>query len=112
MDYWKRLKLTVHDDEDAFLKAVGDGRVWLFENGGKRSVWEAKFGEGDWLVFGNETKGLPGWMLERWAERVVCIPQVQGERCLNLASAVGVGVYEAIRQIGGEARGGLVGRFW
>jgi tRNA (cytidine/uridine-2'-O-)-methyltransferase len=100
MDYWKRVKLTVHDDEEAFLKAVGGERVWLFENGEERSVWDAEFASGDWLVFGSETKGLPQSLAKNWPGRVVAIPQVAGERCLNLASAVSIGVYEAIRQIG------------
>src|SRR5688572_1227848 len=99
MDYWKRLKLSVHDDLESFLKTVGSAKVWLFENSGERSVWEAKFEPGDWLIFGSETKGLPAPMLEKWPGRVLRIPQVEGERCLNLASAAGIGLYEAIRQI-------------
>jgi tRNA (cytidine/uridine-2'-O-)-methyltransferase len=99
MDYWKRLKLTVHDDLEAFLKAVGSEKVWLFENGGERNVWEEAFHEGDWLIFGSETKGLPVQLLKNWPERVLRIPQVEGERCLNLASAASIGVYEALRQI-------------
>src|SRR5438477_12174933 len=55
MDYWPRLKLTVHDDLDAFIATVGDGRVWLMENGSPRSIWTADFADGDWLLFGSET---------------------------------------------------------
>jgi tRNA (cytidine/uridine-2'-O-)-methyltransferase len=99
MDYWQRLKLTVHDDLEAFLKVVGQERMWMFSSGGERSYWEAKYSGSDWLVFGNETQGLPDGMLERSPDRVVRIPQVDGERCLNLSSAVGLGLYEAIRQI-------------
>jgi tRNA (cytidine/uridine-2'-O-)-methyltransferase len=101
MDYWQRLKLTVHDDVEAFLKVVGKERMWLFSSGGERSFWEVKYSPSDWLVFGNETQGLPDGMVERRPDCVVRIPQVEGERCLNLSSAVGLGVYEAIRQIGG-----------
>ena len=99
MDYWQRLKLTVHDDVEAFLKVVGSERMWMFSSGGERSYWEVKYSASDWLVFGNETQGLPDGMLEARPDRVVRIPQVEGERCLNLSSAVGLGVYEAIRQI-------------
>ena len=99
MDYWQRLKLTVHDDLEAFLKVVGQERMWMFSSGGERSHWEVKYSAADWLVFGNETQGLPDGMLERRPDCVVRIPQVEGERCLNLSSAVGLGVYEAIRQI-------------
>jgi tRNA (cytidine/uridine-2'-O-)-methyltransferase len=99
MDYWQRLKLTVHDDLEAFLKVVRQERMWMFSSGGERSYWEVKYSAGDWLVFGNETQGLPDGMLERQPDCVVRIPQVEGERCLNLSSAVGLGLYEAIRQI-------------
>ncbi len=99
MDYWERLKLTVHDDLEAFLKVVGKERMWMFSSGGERSFWEVKYSAADWLVFGNETQGLPDFVLESRPECVVRIPQVAGERCLNLSSAVALGVYEALRQI-------------
>src|SRR5436853_123669 len=94
MDYWKRLKLILHDDVEEFLKAVGQERVWLFENQGPRSFWDVKFHQSDWLIFGNETRGLPRSVIERYHDRLVRISQIQGERCLNLSSAVALGLYE------------------
>jgi len=99
MDYWKRLKLTVHEDLDSFLKQVGQQNMWMFSSGGQRSYWDVKYSPSDWLVFGNETQGLPDAMLEMRPQRVLRIPQVSGERCLNLSSAVALGLYEAIRQV-------------
>jgi len=98
MDYWPRLKLVVHDDMDRFIEAAGDGPVWLLSSKATRSLWDAKFGEGDWLVFGNETGGLPEALLRRYPDRRLRIPQAQGERCLNLSTAAGIGLYEALRQ--------------
>src|SRR6478672_4022021 len=46
MDYWPRLKLTVHDDLDAFLAVLGDQRAWLLENGTGRTIWDADFADG------------------------------------------------------------------
>lgn len=103
MDYWPRLRLTVHDDLDAFLKAAGDDRVWIATSKGTRSIWDADFADGDWLVMGNETAGLPPVMHERFAAMAVRIPQAPGERCLNLATAAGVVLYEALRQVMGSA---------
>ena len=101
MDYWPRLKLTVHDDAASFFTSpAGSGGLWLFTSKGKRSVWEADFADGDCLVFGNETAGLPEALIERHAERALRIPQTLGERCLNLSTAAGVGLYEAIRRVG------------
>ena len=98
MDYWPRLKLTVHDDLAAFLRAVGTASMWMFSTRGGRSHWEADLRDGDWLVFGSETHGLPSSMLERDPTRVVRIPQAGGERCLNLSTAAGIGLYEALRR--------------
>jgi tRNA (cytidine/uridine-2'-O-)-methyltransferase len=99
MDYWPRLKLTVHDDLDALLAAIGGGRAWMFSTKGTRSFWDADYADGDWLVFGSETAGLPRRLLERDAARVVRIAQAPDERCLNLSTAAGIGLFEAIRQI-------------
>ena len=99
MDYWPRLRLTLHDDLGAFLRTVGDGPMWMFSSKGERSHYGANFADGDWLVFGNETHGLPESLLDRDRSRTVRIPQAAGERCLNLSTAAGIGLYEAIRAV-------------
>jgi tRNA (cytidine/uridine-2'-O-)-methyltransferase len=99
MDYWKRLRLTVHDDDDAFLASIGAARVWLFTSKAERSLWDCDFADGDVLAFGNETKGLSERVRGRFPERGVRIPQAAGERCLNLSTAVGIGLYEALRRV-------------
>lgn len=100
MDYWPRLKLTVHDDSAAFFASpAGNGRLWLLTSKGTRSSWEADFVDGDCLVFGNETAGLPEELIARHAGRAVRIPQAPGERCLNLSTAAGIALYEALRQV-------------
>jgi tRNA (cytidine/uridine-2'-O-)-methyltransferase len=99
MDYWARLRVTVHDDDEAFFRAIGPGaRVWLFTSKGERSLWQADFADGDTLIFGSETRGLSEGVRARFpAGRALRIPQVPGERCLNLSTAVGIGLYEALR---------------
>lgn len=99
MDYWPRLKLTVHDDDAAFLTAVGAERVWLFTSKGERSLWEADFRDGDWLVFGSETRGIDPAIVAARPGRALRIPQAEGERCLNLATAAGIGLFEALRHV-------------
>jgi len=98
MDYWSRLRLRVHDDLSAFLSHVGAARMWMFSTKGTRSHWDADYRDGDWLVFGSETHGLPSSLLTRDPERVVRIPQAPDERCLNLSTAAGIGLYEALRK--------------
>jgi tRNA (cytidine/uridine-2'-O-)-methyltransferase len=99
MDYWPRLKLTVHDDTAAFLAATAAQRVWYFSSKASRSLWSADFHDGDWLVFGSETRGIDEAILAANAERALRIPQAADERCLNLSTAAGAALYEALRQV-------------
>ncbi len=94
MDYWPRLRLTVHDDLEAFVAAMAGTRLWLFTSKATRSYWEAEATDADCLVFGNETAGLPPTLIARFADRAVRIPQVAGERCLNLSTAAGIALYQ------------------
>jgi tRNA (cytidine/uridine-2'-O-)-methyltransferase len=101
MDYWPRLRLTVHDDTAALLAAAPADRRWMFSSKGERPLWDAEFSDGDWLVFGSETHGIAESVLADHAlrGRVLRIPQVEGERCLNLSTSVGIALYEALRQV-------------
>ena len=99
MDYWPRLKLTVHDDTEAFLIAAGGRPRWFFSTLGEVPLWDAAFGDGDWLVFGSETRGIDRAILAANPGRTVRIPQAPGERCLNLSTAAGIGLYEALRRV-------------
>ncbi|MGE5607981.1 MAG: tRNA (cytidine(34)-2'-O)-methyltransferase [Bacillota bacterium] len=99
MDYWPRLKLTVHDDTAAFFRAIGQARFWLFSTKASHSHWDAQFAPGDYLIFGSETHGLPESLLAEQSDRALRIPQAPDERCLNLSTAAGIGLYEALRQV-------------
>jgi tRNA (cytidine/uridine-2'-O-)-methyltransferase len=102
MDYWPRLKLTVHDDQEAFFRVADPAKIWLFTRRSTRSFWEVQYSPSDYLIFGSETHGLSEALLAQYADRCVRIPQVTGERCLNLSTAAGIGLYEALRQINCE----------
>jgi tRNA (cytidine/uridine-2'-O-)-methyltransferase len=99
MDYWDRLRLTVHDDDEAFFSAMAGVRLWLFTSKAARSFWEADFRDGDCLVFGSETKGLKSAITAVYPDHCLRIPQAQGERCLNLSTAVGIGLYQALSRL-------------
>jgi tRNA (cytidine/uridine-2'-O-)-methyltransferase len=99
MDYWPRLRLTIHDDTAALLAASAPNTRWLLSSKGGRSLWGADFADGDWLVFGSETAGIDESVLRDHPGRVLRIPQAEGERCLNLATAAGIVLYEALRQV-------------
>jgi tRNA (cytidine/uridine-2'-O-)-methyltransferase len=99
MDYWPRLKLTVHDDDDSFLRQFEAQPLWFFDSSGSTNLWDVKFSNGDVLVFGSETRGIDPKLLVAYSERVVRIPQVENERCLNLSTSAGIVLYEALRQL-------------
>ncbi len=101
MDYWPRLRLTVHDDSDRFFDSLrlDAARFWLFSTKGEQSIWQTRFSDGDWLIFGNETAGIADSILAAHPRRIVRIPQAPDERCLNLSSAAAIALYEALRQI-------------
>lgn len=100
MDYWPRLKLTVHDDDAAFFEAMRGRRLWMFSSKGTQAHWDIDYQADDVLVFGSETTGISERLLAANAGRVVRIPQAAGERCLNLSTAAGIGLYEAMRGSG------------
>lgn len=102
MDYWPRLHLTVHDDTSAFFSAIAERRRWLFSSKAKRSLWDANFQDGDCLIFGSETHGLPEQWLADDPDHSLRIPLAPDERCLNLSTAVGIALYECLRNVCGK----------
>jgi tRNA (cytidine/uridine-2'-O-)-methyltransferase len=103
LDYWPRLKPTEHPSWPAYVAAQEVQPTWFFTTRATRPVWEAKLEPGEHLVFGKETAGLPDAILDVFADRLLTLPMVPGERSLNLATAVCAVVYEGIRQL--AARG-------
>jgi tRNA (cytidine/uridine-2'-O-)-methyltransferase len=100
MDYLERVEMTVHDDLEALLRVVGEEPVLLTSGLGGRSHWEVGYTRDVWIFFGKETAGLPAGLLDLYPERRVRIPMVEGTRGLNLATSVGVVLYEGLRQVG------------
>jgi tRNA (cytidine/uridine-2'-O-)-methyltransferase len=102
LDYWDDVDLWVHPHWRAFRDAVARDRCLYFSAHGARSYVDAPYRTASVLVFGNETDGLPERILGKHPDRVFRIPMRPGIRCLNLATAAGIVLYEAIRQLGLE----------
>jgi len=101
LDYHEFVQLRVHDSFGALLQAVAPTRVFAFTTRARRCYADVAFEEGDLLLFGPETRGLPQEVLEVLpAERCLRLPMRPGQRSLNLSNAVAVVVYEAWRQLG------------
>jgi tRNA (cytidine/uridine-2'-O-)-methyltransferase len=99
MDYWPRLKLTMHDSTEEFLHNFRDRRLWFFDSSGAQNFWDVAFHSTDVLVLGSETRGVDPALLASRREQTLRLPQVAGERCLNLASSASAALYESIRQV-------------
>ncbi len=107
VDYWHLVDLRRHLDFAHFLHAFRaespSGRVHLFSAKCGKSYLDAGYAPGDALVFGKESVGLAAEILAQHEDRVVAIPTLGAVRSLNLANAVGIAVYEALRQTGALA---------
>jgi tRNA (cytidine/uridine-2'-O-)-methyltransferase len=100
LDYWKLLDLEVWDSLDDFLKVHEDkiDRFFFATTKTDKPYFEAEFREGDYLLFGGESTGLPKELMAKKAENMITIPMGKNGRSLNLSVAVGIVLYDAIRQ--------------
>ena len=98
LDYWQHLDWEAVDSWEHMAPKLLIERTWFFTKHATRSYFEAVFHEGDWLVFGSESSGLPDSVRGRYASRCLSLPMVGPVRSLNLAVTVGVGLFEAHRQ--------------
>jgi tRNA (cytidine/uridine-2'-O-)-methyltransferase len=106
LDYWEHLTWRAVDRLDEVVAALDHDRLWSFSTRATRSYTEVSYQPGDALIFGPESRGLPQhWLAER-PDRAVRIPMRPEARSLNLANAVAVAVFEAVRQLGGMDSGG------
>jgi len=105
LDYWQHVDLWVHPDWFAFREAMSRERCLYFSANAALPFWEGPYRPNSCLVFGNETEGLPARILEKHPRHCFHIPMPSGKvRSLNLATAAGIVLYEAIRQLEGRGR--------
>jgi len=86
---------------------VDSDRCYYFSAKASRSVWEADIPDGSCLVFGNETAGMPDRILEKHPDRCFRIPMHGPVRNLNLATAVGIVLYDVLRKLGYNSGTGI-----
>ena len=98
LDYWKEVSVRTWNSFDELQQNQETSAQYFFlTTKFGRAYYEVKFREDDFLVFGRETKGLPENLLAENVERCLTIP-MQGTRSLNLATAVAIVLFEAVRQ--------------
>jgi tRNA (cytidine/uridine-2'-O-)-methyltransferase len=97
LDYWDLVDIRRHESFEAFEEIESHRRIHLFSAKASRCYLEAAFEPGDALVFGRESVGLPPKLLHD-RQNVWAIPTIGPVRSLNLSNAVGIVLYEALRQ--------------
>lgn len=106
LDYWPDVDIWIHPDWRAFRSAVSRERCLYFSTHGTRSYLDAPWKANSVLVFGNETLGMPERIREQHPDRLFRIPMTPPVRSLNVATAVAIVTYEAIRRLGSSLEDG------
>lgn len=100
LDYWHMLSITYYENLDDFFNKNPDGNFYYCTTKAPHTYAEAEFKDGDFLIFGKETKGLPESLLSQNLDSCIRIPMAMDARSLNLSNSVAIVVYEALRQSG------------
>lgn len=109
LDYWHFVDITYYDSVDELFKKNPNGKFYFFSTKAAKTHSDVQYREGDFLVFGKETKGLPEPLLAAHYNDAVRIPMIGEIRSLNLSNSVAIAVYEAWRQAG-YTQGNFCGR--
>lgn len=98
LDYWHLVDISYYDSFEELQAKYPESRFFYFTTKGRHRHSDAAFKDGDFLVFGKETKGLPEELLLRHEEECLRIPMFSEARSLNLGNSVAIALYEALRQ--------------
>ena len=100
LDYWPLVEVRRHATFADFTAALAGPRLLCFSARATRPYTAVRYQDGDCLLFGSESHGLPPSILDQYAVTALCIPILSPHvRSLNLATSVGIVLYEALRQI-------------
>ncbi|MFR4973492.1 MAG: tRNA (cytidine(34)-2'-O)-methyltransferase, partial [Butyricicoccus pullicaecorum] len=98
LDYWHFLDIRRYKNVEEFFEKNPNGRYFYLTTKAKHAYTDISFEDGDYFLFGKETRGLPEEMLMEHPERCIRIPMREGARSMNLSNSVAVTVFEALRQ--------------
>ena len=113
LDYWQYLDVHYYENLTDFFEKNKGGNFYFMSTKGNKVYSEATFKDGDFLIFGKESYGLPEPLLKEHYNETLRIPMLDEIRSLNLSNSVALTVYEALRQNGFEGfltQGALTGR--
>lgn len=98
LDYWHLLDITFYDNINDFFEKNKNGNFYYASTKSLNKYSDVKFCNGDYILFGKETKGLDEALLKANKEKCIRIPMIDGARSLNLSNSVAVVIYEALKQ--------------
>lgn len=100
LDYWPYLQLEIHESYEALREKYPEGTFYFSTTKGNKYYNEVNFKEGDFIVFGRESSGLPDYIREDNKEKLIRLPMLEtSTRSLNLSNTVAIVAYEALRQM-------------
>lgn len=101
LDYWDEVEVIKHNSFEDFIESVEDGAsVYLSTTHTESKYTDVNFKDGDYIMFGSESKGVYDYIHEKLAENAIKIPiRDDSDRSLNLANSVNIVLYEALRQL-------------
>ena len=99
LDYWPRLDVNTYADYDDFLTKNPDARIFYATTKAKHRYTDVEFHDGDYIMFGKESAGIPEEILIKHPDQCIRIPMLPEERSLNLSNSVSIILYEALRQL-------------
>lgn len=109
LDYWHKVDVTEHDSIEAFYEYVESSigelsegqrpRIYYATTKGRHRYTDVSFHDGDYIIFGRESAGIPEKLLIAHPDDCIRIPMIPGERSLNLSNSAAIVIYEALRQL-------------
>lgn len=102
MDYWEKLDVHRYCDYEEFMEMHPDANIYFATTKAERAYTEVEFKDGDYIMFGKESAGIPEEILVENRAHCIRIPMGHDIRSLNLANSVAIVLYEALRQTGFE----------
>ena len=100
LDYWHLLGVTYYENLEEFFEKNSGARFFYATTKGLNKYSDVSYKDGDFILFGKETKGLPEELLKENKEYCIRIPMIDEARSLNLSNSAAIVVYEALRQTG------------
>ena len=100
LDYWEDVNIKQYASLEDLKKEFPDNNFYYFTTKTKKLYTDVNFKEGDFFVFGSETRGLAKNILDANMDKCLTLPMKEGQRSLNLSNTVAVAVYEGLRQNG------------